>query len=124
MSFSGGEVGTGGTTRIRGIASLSLGAQPLIYVDGVRVNGDESSGVFGSTGFRGNSQPSRLGDFNPDEIENIEIIKGPAAATLYGTEASNGVIQIFTKRGRTGGAENQPHREAGRELLSGRLQHV
>jgi TonB-linked SusC/RagA family outer membrane protein len=102
VSFSGGEVGTGGTTRIRGIASLSLGAQPLIYVDGVRVNGDESSGVFGSTGFRGNSQPSRLGDFNPDEIESIQIIKGPAAATLYGTEASNGVIQIITKRGRTG----------------------
>ena len=102
VSFSGGEVGTGGTTRIRGIASLSLGAQPLIYVDGVRVNGDESSGVFGGTGFRSNSQPSRLGDFNPDEIENIEIIKGPAAATLYGTEASNGVINIITKRGRPG----------------------
>ncbi len=102
VSLSSGEVGTGGTTRIRGIASLSLGAQPLIYVDGVRVNGDEASGAFGGTGFRSNSQPSRLGDFNPDEIENIEIIKGPAAATLYGTEASNGVINIITKRGRTG----------------------
>ncbi len=102
VALSSGEVGTGGTTRIRGIASLSLGAQPLIYVDGVRVNGDEASGALGGTGFRGNSQPSRLGDFNPDEIENIEIIKGPAAATLYGTEASNGVINIITKRGRTG----------------------
>ncbi len=102
VSVSSGEVGTGGTTRIRGIASLSLGAAPLIYVDGVRVNGDEASGAFGGTGFRSNSQPSRLGDFNPDEIENIEIIKGPAAATLYGTEASNGVINIITKRGRTG----------------------
>ena len=102
VSLSSGEVGTGGTTRIRGIASLSLGAQPLIYVDGVRVNGDEASGALGGTGFRSNSQPSRLGDFNPDEIENIEIIKGPAAATLYGTEASNGVINIITKRGRTG----------------------
>ncbi|MDE2784245.1 MAG: SusC/RagA family TonB-linked outer membrane protein [Gemmatimonadota bacterium] len=102
VSLSSGEVGTGGTTRIRGIASLSLGAQPLIYVDGVRVNGDEASLAFGSTGFRSSSQPSRLGDFNPDEIENIEIIKGPAAATLYGTEASNGVINIITKRGRTG----------------------
>ncbi len=102
VSMSGGEVGTGGTTRVRGIASLSLGAQPLVYVDGVRVNGDETNAAFGSTGFRSNSQPSRLGDFNPDEIENIEIIKGPAAATLYGTEASNGVINIITKRGRTG----------------------
>ncbi len=102
VALSSGEVGTGGTTRIRGIASLSLGAQPLIYVDGVRVNGDEASAAFGGTGFRGSSQPSRLSDFNPDEIEDIEIIKGPAAATLYGTEASNGVINIITKRGRSG----------------------
>ncbi|MCY4399058.1 MAG: SusC/RagA family TonB-linked outer membrane protein [Gemmatimonadetes bacterium] len=102
VSMGGGEIGAGGTTRIRGIASLSLGAQPLVYVDGVRVNGAESSAAFGWYAFNGNAQPSRLQDFNPDEIESIEIIKGPAAATLYGTEASNGVIQIFTKRGRTG----------------------
>lgn len=102
VSLSGGEIGSGGTTRIRGVASLSLGAQPLLYVDGVRVNGQESSSAFGSTGFRGNSQPARISDFNPDEIEDIQIIKGPAAATLYGTEASNGVINIITKKGRTG----------------------
>ena len=102
VSMAGGEVGAGGTTRIRGTASLSLGAQPLVYVDGVRVNGQESNAAFGWYAFNGNSQPSRIADFNPDEIENIEIIKGPAAATLYGTEASNGVINIITKRGRTG----------------------
>ena len=102
VSMAGGEVGAGGTTRIRGTASLSLGAEPLVYVDGVRVNGQEASSAFGWTAFNGNSQPSRIADFNPDEIENIEIIKGPAAATLYGTEASNGVINIITKRGRTG----------------------
>ncbi len=102
VAMSGGEIGAGGTTRIRGIASLSLGAQPLVYVDGIRVNGEESNSAFGSYGFSGNSQPSRIMDFNPDEIEDIEIIKGPAAATLYGTEASNGVINIITKKGRTG----------------------
>ncbi len=102
VTTSGGEIGTGGTTRIRGVASLSLGAEPLLYVDGVRVNGQESSSAFGSNAFSSHSQPSRLADFNPDEIEDIQIIKGPAAATLYGTEASNGVIQIITKRGRTG----------------------
>ena len=102
VSMAGGEIGAGGTTRIRGVASLSLGAQPLVYVDGVRVNGQESNAAFGWYAFNGNSQPSRIADFNPDEIENIEIIKGPAAATLYGTEASNGVINIITKRGRTG----------------------
>ena len=102
VSLSSGEIGTGGTTRIRGVASLSLGAEPLLYVDGVRVNGQEANSAFGSTGFRGSSQPSRISDFNPDEIEDIQIIKGPAAATLYGTEASNGVINIITKKGRTG----------------------
>ena len=45
---------------------------------------------------------SRVNDINPDDIESVEIIKGPAAATLYGTEASNGVIQIITKKGRAG----------------------
>lgn len=102
VAMAGGEIGGGGTTRIRGIASLSLGAEPLVYVDGVRVNGQESNSAFGSYGYSSNSQPSRILDFNPDEIEDIEIIKGPAAATLYGTEASNGVINIITKKGRTG----------------------
>src|SRR5205085_1855362 len=48
---------------------------------------------------RGGAGASRLNDVNPEDIESIEIIKGPAAATLYGTEASNGVVQIITKRG-------------------------
>jgi TonB-dependent SusC/RagA subfamily outer membrane receptor len=53
----------------------------------------------------GDRQGSALDDLNPDEIESIEIIKGPAAATLYGTEASAGVIQIITKRGAGGDAQ-------------------
>ena len=48
------------------------------------------------------SAVSRLNDIDLRDIESIEIIKGPAAATLYGTEASNGVIQIVTKRGEVG----------------------
>lgn len=98
---SGGEIGAGGNTRIRGVRSLSLPATPLVYVDGVRVNNsDAEPGV----GFRAVNRPSRINDLNPEEIESIEIIKGPAAATLYGTEASNGVIQIITKKGRQGRA--------------------
>ncbi|MBI2072874.1 MAG: TonB-dependent receptor [Gemmatimonadetes bacterium] len=95
----GGEIGTGGNTRIRGVRSLSQAATPLVYVDGVRVNNsDAEPGV----AFRGVNKPSRMNDLNPQEIESVEIIKGPAAATLYGTEASNGVIQIITKKGRQG----------------------
>lgn len=90
-----GSLGATPRILIRGSASLSLGDQPLIYVDGVRV--DNAAGNVGAWGSGG-----RLNDFAPADIETIEIIKGPAAATLYGTEAANGVIQIITRRGQEG----------------------
>src|SRR5438093_1260297 len=93
-----GNVGTGSVTRVRGNASLSLSNDPLIYIDGVRVNGAADAGP----NIRQGRQVSRLNDLRPEEIESIEVIKGPAAATLYGTEASNGVIQIITKKGAAG----------------------
>ena len=92
-----GQIGTGSQIRVRGQASLSLGNSPLIFVDGVRVNNDPATGPI-SQAF--GSQPiSRINDFNPNDIESIEILKGPSAATLYGTEAANGVINIITKKG-------------------------
>ncbi len=97
---SSGQVGTGSRIRVRGASSLSLNNNPLIYVDGIRVDNDQASGPT-SQGF-GSQSISRWNDFDPDDIESLEIIKGPAAATLYGTEASNGVIQIITKRGAAG----------------------
>ncbi len=95
-----GQVGSGPNIRIRGASSFSLGNQPLIYVDGVRINNTMGAGI-NVQGF-GSGIVNRLNDIQPKDIESIEIIKGPAAATLYGTEASNGVIQIITKRGRAG----------------------
>src|SRR6185503_19856259 len=92
------QVGTGAQLRVRGTSSLSLSNDPIIYIDGVRMDSDASRGPIQ----RGGAGASRLNDVNPEDIESIEVIKGPAAATLYGTEASNGVIQIITKRGRTG----------------------
>ncbi|MDQ3515390.1 MAG: SusC/RagA family TonB-linked outer membrane protein [Gemmatimonadota bacterium] len=97
---STGNVGGGARIRIRGAASLSLSNEPLIYVDGIRVNSQAATGPT-NQGFGGNAI-SRINDINPDDIESVEIIKGPAAATLYGTEASGGVIQIITKKGVTG----------------------
>lgn len=92
-----GMVGSGSQIRIRGSSSISLSNTPLLYVDGVRVNNAQNSGpivqAFSSRVI------SRINDFNPDDIERIEVIRGPAAATLYGTEAANGVIHIITKRG-------------------------
>ena len=99
---SSGVIGAGATVRIRGASSFALSNQPLIYVDGVRVDNSQSTGP-NNQGFGANTT-TRWNDFNPDDIESIEILKGPAAATLYGTEAANGVIQIITKRGSQGAA--------------------
>jgi TonB-linked SusC/RagA family outer membrane protein len=98
MMPGGGNVGTGSAVRIRGVSSMSLSNDPIVYIDGVRMESDPRRGP----GQRGGSAVSRLNDLNPNDIASIEVIKGPAAATLYGTEASNGVIQIITKRGQTG----------------------
>ncbi|HEX6938891.1 MAG TPA: SusC/RagA family TonB-linked outer membrane protein, partial [Longimicrobiales bacterium] len=97
-----GMIGGGNRVRIRGGNSFSLSGEPLVYIDGVRVNNDQSTGPINQA--FGSSSISRWNDLNPEDIESIEIIKGPAAATLYGTEASNGVIQIITKKGAAGDA--------------------
>jgi len=97
-----GAVGSGSRIRIRGASSFSLSSQPLVYVDGIRVDADFATGPINQA--FGSRSISRLNDFNTDDIGSIEIVKGPAAATLYGTEASNGVIQIITKRGTPGTA--------------------
>ncbi|MQA92089.1 MAG: TonB-dependent receptor [Gemmatimonas sp.] len=99
FAVSAGNIGAGSPIRVRGVSSLELGQQPLIYVDGVRVNNATDAGPFLGNGAASGGEVSVLEDFSPDEIESIEIIKGPAAATLYGTEASAGVIQIITKKG-------------------------
>jgi TonB-linked SusC/RagA family outer membrane protein len=100
VQAAGGDVGSGGNTRVRGASSMTVASEPLIYVDGVRVNNAfADAGGVQAVGIDGRYPPSRINDINPDEIERIEIIKGPAAATLYGTEASNGVINIITKKG-------------------------
>ncbi len=103
---SGGTTGTGTRIRIRGSNSLSLSNEPLYYIDGIRMESNPRSttldlGGFGA-GDAANNGPSRINDLNPDDIESIEIVKGPAAATLYGIQASNGVVRITTKRGVAG----------------------
>ncbi len=107
-----GGVGAGRELRIRGTDSFSLGQRPVIYIDGVRVDARQQewgSSAGASTtccAFSGGAGEDRLSDLNPDEIDRIEVLKGPSAATLYGSEASGGVIQIFTKRGRSNSPAN------------------
>jgi TonB-dependent SusC/RagA subfamily outer membrane receptor len=96
-----GQLGTGGVTRIRGVSSLSLSSEPIIFIDGVRADNTPGSNSIAFTNGGGDT-PSRINDIDPNDIESIQVLKGPSAATLYGTEASNGVIQIITKRGSAG----------------------
>lgn len=100
-----GQLGQGKQIRLRGVSSIEMTNQPLIYVDGIRM----MDGAFPAVTTPGVTQgrgafvtASPLDNINPNDIDRIEIIKGSAATTLYGTEASAGVIQIFTKRGSVG----------------------
>lgn len=92
----GAMLGGAPSVRIRGTSSITLGNSPIYVVDGVRFSADATSGS--STSF------SLLNSLNPEEIQDIEIVKGPSAATLYGTQAANGVVVITTKKGRAGAA--------------------
>jgi TonB-linked SusC/RagA family outer membrane protein len=96
----GTQTGAGTRIRIRGTSSLSLSNNPIFIVDGTRVEGTTGS----STVSVGGTLPARVNDLNPEEIESIEVVRGPSAATLYGTDAANGVIVITTKRGVAGAA--------------------
>ena len=75
---TGTQTGAGSRTRIRGVASMSLSNEPIFIIDGVRMTADVGSFSM----FTGGAEPSRISDINPDEIENIEIVKGPSAAAL------------------------------------------
>ena len=112
---SGGTTGTGTRIRIRGSNSVSLSNEPLYYLDGIRMESGATSSTLDIGGFGqgAGAAPSRINDLNPEDIESIEIVKGPAAATLYGIQASNGVVRITTKRGRAGRARWNLYSEAG-----------
>lgn len=100
VGSASGTTGMGNRIRIRGSSSIALSNEPLIYVDGIRV--ESSNGANSISIGTGGQDISRLDDINPEEIESIEIVKGPSASTLYGTDAANGVIRITTKKGRGG----------------------
>jgi len=100
---NGGAPGGGISIQLRGISSLQGASQPLIIVDGVYINNaSQRTGRATVSGAGAASQDdgaNRLADINPADIENIEVLKGPSAAAIYGTRANAGVIIITTKRG-------------------------
>ncbi len=106
---SAGDPGAGTFINLRGITSLTGTNQPLMVVDGIPIDnsinnydptgqGSLASGAAGN--LTGGTQPTNRGiDINPNDIENIEVLKGPAATALYGIQAANGAIVITTKKG-------------------------
>jgi TonB-linked SusC/RagA family outer membrane protein len=114
---SSGTVGSGSKIRIRGLSSIVSGSDPIVIVDGVRYNAAYTNPVSGSvTGSNSTIPPSlnqagsgasvpatsRLDDIDPNSIESVDVLKGPAASALYGSDAANGVIVIKTKHGKAG----------------------
>jgi TonB-linked SusC/RagA family outer membrane protein len=104
ISENSGQPGGGVSIRLRGTNSILGGAEPLYVVDGVIVDNSSDALVsLGANATRGNAALSnRIADLDPADVERIEVLKGASAAALYGSRANNGVIQIFTKRGRSG----------------------
>lgn len=93
---AGGTVGAGIRFNVRSGGGIGGAGQPVIYVDGIRIDNSQLTGVG-----RGGQGTGTLADINMDEVETINILKGPAAAALYGTSGSNGVVLITTKRGQS-----------------------
>ena len=107
--LSGNQVGAGSRIRIRGTTTLNLSNDPIVFIDGVRMDAQSNRQVLGV----GGSAAGSLNDLNPDEIETMEVVRGPSASVLYGTDAANGVIVITTKRGRPGATRVNAYTQQG-----------
>ena len=97
VNATSAQPGTGSLINFRGVSSVFGAQTPVIYVDGVRVDNDQSTAAG-----TGGEQSSALADLLTSDIERIEVTKGGAASTLFGSDAATGVIQIFTKKGTPG----------------------
>jgi TonB-dependent starch-binding outer membrane protein SusC len=100
ISQNSGSAAGGISITLRGVGTISGSSDPLYIVDGVYLNNNTNN----SLNLGGNNQ-NRLVDLNPNDIDRIEIVKGAAGAAIYGARGSNGVVQIFTKRGKNGKAK-------------------
>lgn len=114
-----GAPGSPSVIRIRGMSSLSLNNDPIIIVDGIRIYSTITDPSDGSP-IPGGGAPSVLDGIDPNSVETIEVLRGPSAAALYGTDAANGIIVITTKRGQTGPARWRASTQQGINYLPGK----
>ncbi len=129
MVSSGGAPGGGMDIKLRGISTLGAGSsQPLIIIDGVYLNNDELqtglSAVSAQADPDQDDGANRLADLNPDEIESIEVLKGPSAAAIYGARANAGVVIISTKRGSGGETQISYNQDVGYSSILNKRGHA
>lgn len=116
VQMNSGTPGGGTSVRLRGTSSISRSAEPLYIIDGIVVD-NSSSELVDLGGYRSN----RIADLDPNDIDHIEVIKGAAAAALYGSRANDGVVQIFTKRGKAGSLKVDFRQNIGFDTPGGKL---
>ena len=107
ITQNSGDPAGGMSVRLRGISSISSSSDPLYIVDGIIVNNGtnrvtNTSGNYDGGNFVGSIGQNRLVDINPADIDRVEVLNGAAAAAIYGSRANAGVVQIFTKKGKSG----------------------
>ncbi len=104
LQIQSGSGSMGGSSKIliRGVKSISGNNQPLFVVDGVPIEGTDYNSTNTQTGGGGYDYGNLVQDLNPDDIENISVLKGPNASALYGSRGTNGVVMITTKKGKKG----------------------
>ncbi|MBT8403884.1 MAG: TonB-dependent receptor [Gemmatimonadetes bacterium] len=111
VAESTGEPGAAPQVLIRGRGSISAGTEPLYVIDGVPYNMNTTEGVIDQANpSHGVTRANPLSNINPNDIENVEVLKDAAAAAIYGSRGSNGVILITTKRGEAGMAPQVSYR--------------
>ncbi|MGN8225740.1 SusC/RagA family TonB-linked outer membrane protein [Gracilimonas sp. BCB1] len=113
-----GAPGGGVNVQMRGVSTLGAGSsQPLYIIDGVYVNNDAISNsrylTTGANSTAEDNSANRLSDINPEDVESIEVLKGPSAAAIYGQRANAGVIIITTKKGQAGDTQVSVSQDVG-----------
>lgn len=98
ITQNSGQPGGGMSVNIRGVSSINGSTEPLYVIDGVQIPGQPIS-------FGGQSSSNPLSGLNPADIEDIQVLQGPSATAVYGSRATNGVLLITTKRGKSGDAK-------------------
>src|SRR2546430_1240346 len=110
IQMNSGAPGGGGQINLRGVTTINAGVDPLIVVDGLIIANDaivNNMDAITAAAAGGNPRPqdnavNRIADLNPNDIQNVEVLKGASAAAIYGGQAANGVVIITTRRGRPG----------------------